>query len=143
MKCTKCVTGGLTMTDRDRLIELFKKIEYKPFPDSATKYNLSHQFTDYALESIIDCLIANGVVLLPCKVDDTVYEIQPMQKRVQAYTIISVKYNGRSWMFSWVLKDRKGRYGNVEGFDSYQLGKTVFLSYKEAEKALKERENDG
>ena len=118
---------------RDRLIELLE--------DTLKEWECDVQ--PKTLSEIAEHLIENGVIVPPCNVDDTVYEIQPMQKRVQAYTIILVKYNGRFWMFSWVLKDRKGRYGNVEGFDSYQLGKTVFLSYKEAEKALKERESNG
>lgn len=120
---------------KNRLIEL---INNYPCMSTAEDY-----FMESISDDLADYLLANGVIVPPCKVDDTVYEIQPMQKRVQAYTIISVKYNGRFWMFSWVLKDRKGHYGNIEGFDSYQLGKTVFLSYKEAEKALKERENNG
>ena len=53
------------MTDRenkDRLIELFKKTEYTPFPEMTMKSNLGNQFTDYALNCIVDNLLANGVV---------------------------------------------------------------------------------
>lgn len=49
------------MSDRDRLIELFKKIEYTPFPEMTMKSNLGNQFTDYALNCIVDDLLANGV----------------------------------------------------------------------------------
>ena len=56
------------MTDRDRLIELFKKIEYTPFPEMTIKSNLGNQFTDYALNCIVDELLANGVIVPPCKV---------------------------------------------------------------------------
>ena len=65
---------------------------------------------------IADYLLENGVIVPPCKVGDTVYELQ--NKRIQAYTIETVTYNGRHFNFSWVLKDRKGIYGNVCGFDS-------------------------
>ena len=51
------------MNQRDRLIELFKKIEYTPFPEMTMKSNLGNQFTDYALNCIADHLIANGVIV--------------------------------------------------------------------------------
>ena len=58
---------------RDRLVEVFKKIEYTSFLGSPFKANLENQFTDYALYSICDDLIENGVVVPPCKVGDKVY----------------------------------------------------------------------
>lgn len=90
-------------------------------------------------ESVADYLLANGVIVPPCKIGDTVYELQ--NKRIQAYTIETVTYNGRYFNFSWVLKDNKGIYGNVCGFDSYRIGKIVFLTKEEAEKALERMEN--
>lgn len=48
---------------RDRLIKLFKKIEYTPFPEMTMKSNLGNQFTDYALSCIVDELLANGVTV--------------------------------------------------------------------------------
>ena len=61
------------MRDRDRLIELFKKIEYTPFPEMTMKSNLGNQFTDYALNCIVDELLANGVIVPPCKVGDDIW----------------------------------------------------------------------
>lgn len=91
-------------------------------------------------EVIADYLLENGVIVPPCKVGDTVYELQ--NKRIQAYTIETVTYNGRYFNFSWVLKDHKGIYGNVYGFDSSQIGKIVFLTRDEAEKALERMEDE-
>lgn len=125
------------MEIRDRLIELI--LQSNPIKER----DLDDDWGDGELEEIADHLLANGVIVPPCKVGDTVYEIQPIRNRVQAYTITVIKYNGRFWTFSWVLKDRRGFYGNVEGFDSYQFGKTVFLTKEDAEKALKEREGNG
>lgn len=51
------------MTDKDRLIKLFKKIEYTPFPEMTLKSNLGNQFTDYALNYIVDKFLANGVIV--------------------------------------------------------------------------------
>ena len=126
------------MTDRDRLIELFKKIEYKPFPDAATKYNLSHQFTDYALESIIDCIIASGVIVPPCKIGDTVYCIEFAEDiGIDKGKVYAISCSDTEW-FS-VRYESGLRYDHPKRV----FNKTVFLSYKEAEKALKEREGNG
>lgn len=78
---------------------------------------------------------------LPCAVGDTVYEPQTLRNRIQAYNITTSKWNGHYWWFSWILKERKGIFTNVEGFSSLQIGKTVFLSKEEAEQKLKEKEN--
>jgi hypothetical protein len=96
----------------------------------------------YAVKGQISKLPAKGAIVLPCKVGDTVYEIQPIRQRIQAYDVTTVKYNGHYYWFTWILKDRRGLYGNVEGFTDMQIGKTVFLTKEEAEKALKERERN-
>jgi hypothetical protein len=77
------------------------------------------------------------LVVLPCKVGDTVYEVQRIRKRVQPLEIISV-YIGRigELFFYWELKDGVGIYQNTKGFGASQLGKTVFLTREEAEAAL-------
>ena len=53
------------MTDREKLIELFKKIKYKPLP-SATEFDFATQFTEYGLNCIVDELLASGVIVTPC-----------------------------------------------------------------------------
>lgn len=116
------------MNGRDKLIELIEQAEglkNNDFP---------------SVEEIAGHLLANGVIVPPCKVGDMVYEIQPIREMVQAYEITTIMYNGHYWWFTWILKDRKGIYGNVEGFSSHQIGKTVFLTKEEAEQALKGRE---
>lgn len=77
------------------------------------------------------------LVVLPCKVGDTVYEVQELRKRIQPYTVthIHITHNGIS--FGWVLKDEMGIYSNVYGFSDSDIGKTVFMTRKEAEAALK------
>ena len=114
---------------RDRLIEMIQKAV------GGCARNWAEVIADY--------LIANGVILPPVKVGEVVYEIQPIRKRVQTYEITTIKYNGHYWWFTWILKDRKGIYGNVEGFSSHQIGKTVFLTREEAEAALKGGVDDG
>lgn len=75
---------------------------------------------------------------LPCAVGDTVYEVQELRKRIQPYIIIAVHISNCGNLYGWELKDGKGVYSNVNGFSEYALGKSVFLTRKEAEAALKE-----
>ncbi len=78
------------------------------------------------------------LLTLPCAVGDTVYEVQELRKRIQAYTIIAIHISNCGNLYGWELKDGKGVYSNVNGFSEYAIGKTVFLTKEEAEAALKE-----
>lgn len=62
---------------RDRLVELFHKINYQS-RENGLFSNLATQFTDFAIEQIADHLIAEGVVMLPCKIGTMVYTIEPL-----------------------------------------------------------------
>ena len=77
---------------------------------------------------------------LPCAVGDTVYEVQELRKRIQPYIIIAVHISNCGNLYGWELKDGKGIYGNLNGFSEYALGKSVFLTLKEAEAKLAEME---
>ncbi len=109
---------------RDRLIELLK-IPIHPRVDA-----------DPA-EVVADYLLDNGVILPPCKVNDVVYTIikdTVAEHRVQK---IEVHINGSiSFCFSWHGCGYEHKFVK-------DIGKTVFLTKEDAEKALKERESDG
>lgn len=79
------------------------------------------------------------LVVLPCKVGDTVYEVN---KRgfVSTYEVITIHVSSGSVLVGWDLID--GIYSNLNGFEVSALGKTVFLTREEAEAALKKREED-
>ena len=79
-----------------------------------------------------------GLLLrLPCKVGDTVYELQEVRKRIQPMEIISVNIGRMGLLyFNWELKDGIGIYHNVKGFGASEIGKTVFLTKEEAEQKL-------
>ena len=81
-----------------------------------------------------------GLLLrMPCKVGDTVYEVQKIRKRIQEYSVISVHISPCSVLIGWeIKKETGGIYSNLNGFCDYALGKTVFLTREEAEKALAE-----
>jgi hypothetical protein len=83
-----------------------------------------------------------GLLLkLPCKVGDTVWEVQKIRERIQQYEIISVNQGRMGYLyFNWELKDGYGYYGNLKGFGTSDIGKTVFLTKEEAEQELKRLE---
>ena len=82
------------------------------------------------------------IVELPCKVGDTVYEIRPDRGFIQEYTVITIHISRCDAFFDWELKDGEGIYSNVNGFAVIMLGKTVFLTREEAEKALERMKNE-
>ena len=85
----------------------------------------------------------NRFVELPCKVGDTVYVIDDMgdeEYLVASCTISAIRYECKETDSNIIIM--------TEGFlapftNSWVLGKTVFLTREEAERALKERENNG
>ena len=78
------------------------------------------------------------LIELPCKIGDTVYEVQEIRKRIQEYTVVSVHHSHCSTLFGWMLKDEKGVYSNLNGFEEYAIGRTVFLNREAAEAKLAE-----
>lgn len=72
-------------------------------------------------------------VKLPCKVGDTVYELN---KRgfISTYKITSIVLMTGSRNYNWELID--GIYSNLNGFNEGAIGKCVFLTLEEAEQAL-------
>lgn len=135
------------MTDRERLVELIGSQvceEYSPTCDEYEPHTCEKCYANfYKVGDLADHIIADGWMRPPCKVGQTVYQTQPTRNRVQEYEVTAHKFNGSCYFFSWVLKDGKGIYENVEGFSEFQIGATVFLTREEAEKALKGGEDNG
>jgi hypothetical protein len=106
----------------DRLIELLKEtFEYTR--------GVCIDF-DEAAEINADHLLANGVIVPPCKVGDTVYRISKRYGEwcVLPRTVCSIRYSLDSrgniaWYLFTTTEDR--------------IGETVFLTREEAEQALK------
>ena len=78
-----------------------------------------------------------NAIVPPCKVGDTVYEIQEIRNRVQAYKVTKIITDGKYFHFEWRVNEPCGVYGKINGFEDYELGRYVFLSKEAAEKALK------
>ena len=108
------------MTDRDRLIELIHD-------------------SDYSLNSVglADHLIANGVIVPPCKVYDTVYMITPngniRNLTIEGIDIEIEKKEVKMTCLAVYEFEGKPCYMQIQ---SFKFGKTVFLTREEAEKAL-------
>lgn len=96
---------------RDRLVELLGDYLYS--------------------EQIADCLLANGVIVPPCNVGDTVY-------RISQKFHTKVKYVEKTTV-SRIAIDKDGIYifCTCNPIVGCVFGKTVFASRDEAEKILK------
>jgi hypothetical protein len=111
---------------------------------------------DKEMEHLADHLLANGVIVPPCKVGDKLYAIS--DSRIAECTCYDIMYSHELTIsadfqcdydcegcpFSSWSQDYSGEY-SCRGeygdwfFTQSDFGKTVFLTKEEAEKALKER----
>ena len=114
------------MTERDRLISILQS-KTQPWEYLLCKSNI---------EALADYLIANGVIMLPCKVGDTIYF--DTYKRGESIGIQPHKVANIS-----IVVSTERPFGCV-GADIYdwEFGKTVFLSREEAEQELERRQNE-
>ena len=124
------------MTDRERLIDLIKKAEKQELLDfftadldEAIDMSGGTQFNG-SVEYLTDYLLEHGVIVLPCKVGDTIYQTDGV--RIYTSTIYEITYTANKVIF--VTE-------NVV-FDERAINNSIFLTREEAEKALKERESN-
>ena len=111
------------MTDRERLIDLIREAK-KHTKNANSDLERNMIFADYLLE--------HGVIVMPCKVGDKVYRPSDCLGVVQ-FVIISFNIYESEMFFT---DDSE----NI--IYPSDIGKTVFLTREEAERALKERENN-
>lgn len=102
---------------RDRLIELLRP------------------WVAYRALAVANDLIANGVIVPPCKVGDKVYTYGA--KRVKEWKITFCGKNSRG---EYLFRAADEGFKNLLEFWHYEIKQTVFLTKEEAERALKERE---
>lgn len=107
---------------RDRMIELCKQATtaYLNYLDSLDQKGLID--TEGRAKFIADYLLANGIIVLPCKIGTRVYRLIPD---------LSVTWPDPS--------EYKIIWDTFKLDDIYTFGKTVFLTREEAEKALAEK----
>ena len=127
------------MTERERLVELLKSdsCESPMLCDPNCKYaNLKRCYE----ERTADYLLENGAIMPPVKAGDTIYEIHERRKGGEWVKIISERFvHGVEIYAGGCMIARCGSTISVFLSD---IGKTVFLTREEAEKALKESEDN-
>ena len=126
------------MTDRDRLIELIQEAE-----DDYMVYEMGAQALAIGIfksreEYITDHLIANGVIVPPCRVGDKLYILYSVTKEIEECDItgfiIQTKHD--------VIQFKDGTIYTIWDKDyNAHFGKTLFLTREEAEKALEGKNN--
>lgn len=117
------------MTDRERLIEILKvPIHPKRGVDPA--------------KVVADYLLANGVICPPCKVGGMVYV--KYSGAIEYFVISKVIHNGsNSFDFEADLENEDGYAIDSIEFGTVEIGRTVFLTKEDAEKKLRELEDNG
>ena len=134
------------MADRDRLIELLNEAEdicNNTLDCDECEYNQSDN--NCIIELITDYLLANGVIVPPCKVGDVVYFLLEDDFPVHRWFLSEEKITEicSKGFFTSAFYPAKEDFGN---YTSYELlGKEAFLTQEEAEQALKEigKEDEG
>ena len=105
------------MTDRDRMIEILQDTLHEWECDVSIK----------TLTEIAEHLIENGVIVLPCKVGDKVYQTDWI--RIYESTIRELEISSTNTVYCTE---------NV-AFDDRAIGNSIFLTREEAEKALEKK----
>ena len=113
------------MTDRDRLIELIKQKQ-----NGGWRFITGEYTTDVFNEHLADYLLANGVIVPPCKVGDTVYTVGVFTGQIIPSNVVGIDYTANDVF----LHLENSTFVSVV----HQLGKTVFLTKEETEEKLKE-----
>lgn len=138
---------------RDRLIELLGNVflpinERNAFGSYDTVGETTLGYNDK--ERIADYLLANGVILPTCKVGDVVWFVDRKYDRqtgkwasyVNEGYVKAIKFSSRPAKITVEYPDPESRRDAFKGADYHMsnVGKTLFLTREEAEKALREKE---
>ena len=121
------------MTERERLIELLMQGDIAAAKQGVFNCCMCRR----EAETIADYLLENGVIVPPVKAGDTIYEIHERRKGNEWVKIISERFVHGVEVCMGCMIIRCG--STISVFPS-DIGKTVFLTREEAEKALKESE---
>ena len=115
------------MNERERLIEILKD----------NQGDSTYYMTDEAAQSVADVLLENGVVVLPCKINDHVWFIK------SAFSVLVKPLEARIIAIRGISIDRIILFGAItlyndlsRSFTSNDIGTKVFLSKEEAEQAI-------
>ena len=116
------------MTERERLIELLMQGDIAAAKQRVFNCCMCRR----EAETIADYLLENGVIVPPCKVGDMVYIFE------RGSYIIPICGQGKP---HWEIKIEKCSF-KYWLLDNHKFGVNMFFTREEAEKALKEREEN-
>lgn len=123
------------MNEREKLIELLMQGDIAAAKQGVFNCCMCRR----EAETIADYLLESGVIVLPVKAGDTIYEIHERRKGNEWVKIISERFvHGVEVCMGCMII----RCGSTISVFLSDIGKTVFLTREEAEKALKEREDN-
>lgn len=100
---------------------------------------LSGQGSPNFEENLADYLLANGVIVPPCKVGDTVWVCNQTAGKVFKNTVIGLYVCGKSKFKNSIKCEYRNVLGEISHrkFTFAQVGKNIFFTREEAEAALK------
>lgn len=140
MRLTQRDVLGIPFCRNAGYIEMLDKLaayEYIGLSPEEIKLNLD------GLDEYHKAEAEGRLVLLPCKVGDTLYA--PTRNIVSEFRVEVFEYGGYNERFLWIgWHLTKGFTGNfrLDGIRASEIGKTVFLTREEAEAALKGESRD-
>lgn len=91
------------------------------------------------LRVLADADKGGRLVVLPCKVGDRLYEVTG-RKTISVYRVKAIRVELFGLFIEWDL-DEGFVWQSLSGVSSGEIGKTVFLTREEAEKALEAMKN--
>lgn len=126
---------------RERLVELYHniEIEYLDYLTNIAERAINDDIEDKIQKRqgfYVDKLLANGVIVPPCKVGQILYCIESgkiLECKVSGYKYCSNSYNGTHWHIE---------FEELFCISEAHIGEIVFYSREEAEQALKGGEQD-
>ncbi len=113
------------MNERERLIELLRGAK-----------NRYINLLEFEKGLIATHLLENGVIVPPCRVGDIVYLLCPVREGIYEAFVDEICVMKESNF----IVTRDIYFNRRQSIFFEQIGKTVFLTKEEAEKALKERD---
>ena len=121
------------MGERERLIETLNRapIGYE---------TLGERLYKSAIVTLADDLLKNGVIVLPVKLGQEVYYLDRLHDTIWIGKIVNIEldnmYNPQTWL-TVKLHINSKETNEYKSRINLMLGKTIFLTKEEAEKALK------
>lgn len=120
---------------RDRLIELLKQIDFDYGEECVLASEDGYKCTPDLAEFFADKLLANGVIVPPCKVGDTVYVVS--RYYTGTWEIFECKVDELTIYEKNIFIKLISVKGNFNfGYGAYSIGKSVFFTREQAEQAL-------